>query len=96
MRVSFGLDIRNRNHLVYGDEEFIKTLPSLLRDRVIEKYSKSRTLAPDAYFPFVRKLADSAALNGQDRIQLFLTPAGPQWCTEDLLHAIRDESAERI
>lgn len=27
MRVSFGLDIRDRNHLVYGDEEFLSTLP---------------------------------------------------------------------
>jgi 5-methylthioadenosine/S-adenosylhomocysteine deaminase len=95
MRVSFGLDIRNRNHLVYGDEEFIKTLPTHLRDKVIDKYTKSRTLAPDAYFPFVSKLADSTALNGQDRMQLFLTPAGPQWCTEDLLRAIRDESEEK-
>ena len=95
IRVSFGLDIRNRNHLVYGDDEFIKTLPSPLKDKVIEKYTRSRTLAPDAYFPFVRKLFNTAALNGQERIQLFLTPAGPQWCTEDLLQAIRHESDER-
>jgi len=95
MRVSFGLDIRNRNHLVYGDQEFIKTLPSPLQDKVIEKYTRSRTLAPDAYFAFVRKLFNTAALTGQERIQLFLTPAGPQWCTEDLLHVIRHESDEK-
>ena len=31
MRVSFGLDIRDRNHIVYGDEEFLASLPASLR-----------------------------------------------------------------
>ncbi|MEX0806061.1 MAG: amidohydrolase family protein [Candidatus Binatia bacterium] len=95
VRVSFGLDIRDRNHLVYGDEEFIKPLPSPLKENVIEKYARSRTLTADAYFPLVKKLSDSDAVTGQERIKLFLTPAGPQWCTEDLLRAIRNESSER-
>src|SRR5262249_15200669 len=33
IRVSFGLDIRNRNHVVYGDEEFLATLPSPLKEK---------------------------------------------------------------
>jgi cytosine/adenosine deaminase-related metal-dependent hydrolase len=95
VRVSFGLDIRDRNHLVYGDEEFIQSLPSPLKEKVIEKFTKSRTLTADAYFPLVKKLSDSIALTGQERIKPFLTPAGPQWCTEDLLRAIRQESIDR-
>ncbi|TMA13320.1 MAG: amidohydrolase [Deltaproteobacteria bacterium] len=95
MRVSFGLDIRNRNHLVYGDEQFIKTLPSRLKETVVEKYSRSRTLAPDDYFSLVKKLSNDVRENGQERLKLFLTPAGPQWCTEDLLRAIRRASDER-
>ncbi len=94
MRVSFGLDIRNRNHLVYGDEQFIKTLPSPLKEQVVEKYTRSRTLAPDDYFPLVKKLSSDVRENGQERARLFLTPAGPQWCTEDLLRAIRRASDE--
>jgi 5-methylthioadenosine/S-adenosylhomocysteine deaminase len=93
VRVSFGLDIRDRNHLVYGDEEFIQSLPSPLKEKTIEKFTKSRTLTPDAYFPLVKKLSDS--LTGRERIKLFLTPAGPQWCTEDLLRALRQESIDR-
>src|SRR5262249_53238443 len=31
LRVSFGLDIRNRNHLVYGDHEFLAMLPHTIR-----------------------------------------------------------------
>jgi 5-methylthioadenosine/S-adenosylhomocysteine deaminase len=95
IRVSFGLDIRDRNHLVYGDEQFIQSLPSPLKEKIIEKYTRSRTLTADAYFPFVKKLSDSLAVKEQDRSKLFLTPAGPQWCTEDLLRAIRRESVER-
>jgi 5-methylthioadenosine/S-adenosylhomocysteine deaminase len=93
IRVSFGLDIRDRNHLVYGDDAFIQSLPSPLKAKAIEKFTKSRTLSPEAYFPLVQKLSDS--LTGQERIKLFLTPAGPQWCTEDLLRAIRQESFDR-
>jgi 5-methylthioadenosine/S-adenosylhomocysteine deaminase len=95
IRVSFGLDIRDRNHLVYGDEQFIQSMPSPLKEKIIEKYTRSRTLTADAYFPFVKKLSDSLAVKEQDRSKLFLTPAGPQWCTEDLLRAIRRESVER-
>jgi 5-methylthioadenosine/S-adenosylhomocysteine deaminase len=95
IRVSFGLDIRDRNHLVYGDEEFIRLLPSPLKEKVIEKYTKSRTLTADAYFPFVKKLSESLTVTEHDRTKLFLTPAGPQWCTEDLLRAIRQQSIER-
>ena len=93
VRVSFGLDIRDRNHLVYGDEEFIQSLPLPLKEKTIEKFTKSRTLTADAYFPLVKRLSDS--LTGQERTKLFLTPAGPQWCTEDLLRAIRQESIDR-
>ncbi len=93
MRVSFGLDIRDRNHIVYGDEEFLASLPASLREQATERYSESRTAAPDDYFRVARRLADR--MNGDNgRARLFLTPAGPQWCTEDLLRAIRRESTE--
>jgi cytosine/adenosine deaminase-related metal-dependent hydrolase len=95
VRVSFGLDIRDRNHLVYGDDEFIQQLPSPLRENVAEKLAKSRTVAADGYFPLVKKLVDSLAAPQTERIKLFLTPAGPQWCSEDLLRAIRREADER-
>ena len=36
IRVSFGLDIRDRNHVVYGDEEFLATLPVALKERTRE------------------------------------------------------------
>lgn len=93
MRVSFGLDIRDRNHIVYGDEEFLALLPPSLREQAAERYSESRTAAPDDYFRTARRLAgDMSGDNG--RARLFLTPAGPQWCTEELLRAIRRESAQ--
>ena len=40
MRVSFGLDIRDRNHIVYGDEEFLASLPASLREQAAARYSE--------------------------------------------------------
>lgn len=90
MRVSFGLDIRDWNHMVYGDEEFLRTLSPTLRRTAGTRFSKSRTAASGEYFRIVRELA--AQLRGAPRANLFLCPAGPQWCTEELLGALRDTS----
>ena len=93
MRVSFGLDIRDRNHIVYGDDEFLASLPPALREEAAARYSRSRTAAPDDYFRVARRLAgEMGGDNG--RARLFLTPAGPQWCTEELLRAIRRQAGE--
>ena len=94
MRVSFGLDIRDRNHIVYGDDEFLASLPPALREQAAERYGRSRTAAPDDYFRTARRLADTLDGDG-GRARPFLTPAGPQWCTEGLLRAIRREATER-
>ena len=93
MRVSFGLDIRDRNHMVYGDDEFLASLPPSLREQAVARYSESRTAAPDDYFRVARKLGDAMDREA-GRARLFLTPAGPQWCTEELLRAIRREATE--
>ncbi len=94
MRVAFGLDIRDRNHIVYGDDEFLASLPPSLREQAAARYGESRTAAPDDYFRVARRLDDE--MNGaSDRIRLFLTPAGPQWCTEELLRIIRRVATER-
>ncbi len=95
MRVSFGLDIRNRNHLVYGDSEFLTTLPPDLRERAREKTSESRTADPENYFRIARQLCADLGRKPESRINLFLTPAGPQWCSEELLVNIREFSQER-
>ncbi|MGH7782898.1 MAG: amidohydrolase family protein [Candidatus Binatia bacterium] len=89
IRVSFGLDVRNRNHVVYGDDEFLDALPVSLRDRAREKLTQPRTADPEQYFRFVKQLDDDLRNDPGGRIKLFLTPAGPQWCTEDLLQSIR-------
>jgi 5-methylthioadenosine/S-adenosylhomocysteine deaminase len=94
MRVSFGLDIRNRNHLVYGDSEFLATLPADLREKAREKTTQSRTADPENYFRIARQLCDDLGRKPESRIKPFLTPAGPQWCSEDLLGNIREFSEE--
>lgn len=95
IRVSFGLDIRNRNHVVYGDEEFFVTLPPNLKEKAREKLALPRTADAEDYFRLVSQLDDEMSNNSDGRIKLFLTPAGPQWCTEDLLQTIRRIADER-
>lgn len=95
LRVSFGLDIRNRNYLVYGDDDFYSRLPEQLRHTAQEEYSKPRTAAPDDYFRLASRLSETIEKESGGRIKILLTPAGPQWCTEDLLRAISREAEEK-
>ncbi|HEY7555096.1 MAG TPA: amidohydrolase family protein [Candidatus Binatia bacterium] len=95
LRVSFGLDIRNRNYLVYGDDHFFSSLPDQLRERARQEYAKPRTAAPDDYFRLASRLSETIEKESGGRIKILLTPAGPQWCTEDLLRAISRESEEK-
>lgn len=94
LRVSFGLDIRNRNYLVYGDDDFYAALPEQLRHKAREEYDKPRTAAPDDYFHLARRLCETIEKESGGLMKIVFTPAGPQWCTEDLLRAIRRESEE--
>jgi len=94
IRVSFGLDIRDRNHLVYGDDEFLATLPPALKERAQAKIIEPRTANADDYFRLAGQLAEEMKNDRAGRIQIFLVPAGPQWCTEDLLrniHRVSDD-----
>jgi cytosine/adenosine deaminase-related metal-dependent hydrolase len=95
IRVSFGLDIRDRNHVVYGDEEFLATLPGALKERAREKLTQPRTADAKDYFRLVEGLTDELTSDADGRMRIFLTPAGPQWCTEDLLQSVRRIADER-
>ena len=46
-------------------------------------------------FGLVGQLTDELRNDRDGRIQLFLTPAGPQWCTEDLLRTIHRIADDR-
>lgn len=95
MRVTFGLDIRNRNHVVYGDDQFLARLPEKLREETRPRTIQSRTTDPETYFRLARKLDEEFSRAADSRCKLFLAPAGPQWCTEDLLREIHRFAEER-
>ena len=92
LRVSFGLDIRNRNYLVYGDDDFYSGLPERLRDRAREEMTSRARPLPTITSPGTHLSETMRKSDG--RIKIFLTPAGPQWCTENILKALRRESEE--
>lgn len=95
LRVSFGLDIRNRNHVAYGDAEFLAGLPEELREKARGRTTQSRTADPENYFRLAQQLDDQFKEAADGRIKLFLAPAGPQWCSEDLLRSIRQFARAR-
>jgi len=95
IRVSFGLDIRDRNHLVYGDDEFLAALPPAIKERARAKITEPRTASAEQYFRLASQLINELNSDPGGRIQIFLTPAGPQWCTEELLRNIHRVSDER-
>lgn len=95
LRVTFGLDIRNRNHLAYGDQEFLALLPEDLRKRTWPRTTQSRTADPENYFRLAEQLHQQFSREPDCRTKLFLAPAGPQWCTEELLRAMHQFAEAR-
>ena len=95
LRVTFGLDIRNLNHVVYGDQEFLALLPEDLRERIRPRTMQSRTADPENYFRVAQQLDERFEAAPAGRAKLFLAPAGPQWCTEELLRAMRQFAEAR-
>jgi 5-methylthioadenosine/S-adenosylhomocysteine deaminase len=95
LRVTFGLDIRNRNHVVYGDQEFLALLPEDLREKTRPRTTQSRTADPETYFRMAQQLDERFKASPDSRTKLFLAPAGPQWCTEELLRAMHQFAEAR-
>src|SRR4029077_20856812 len=93
--VSFGLDIRYRNHVVYGDQEFVATFPPDLKERARQRMMQPRTANAGDYFRLAGALSNEYSNNPEARVKTFLTPAGTHWCSEDLLRAVRRLSDER-
>jgi 5-methylthioadenosine/S-adenosylhomocysteine deaminase len=93
IRALCALPVADQQRFVYApDEEFLATLPRRLRDAVLE-LGGPPPAAPQA-------LAEQAARaiephRGQERLSFALHPTGPQWCSDELLVALR-RTAERL
>jgi len=91
IRIAFALAVRDRNPVVYGDEEPL--LAGLAGDdrRTIEELFVRAPMSPQAYIELTDAIA--AAISGP-RVDVQLGPAGVQWCSKPLLEAAAENSAQ--
>ena len=90
--IGFAISMRDRNPLVYGDHDFV--LRGLSSDAA--KLAKEVWLKPLPSVAEQLALVDEVteALADQPHVDVQYGPTGVQWCSDDLLKAIADASAQ--
>ena len=87
MRVAFSMSTRDRNQLVYEDDEkFLSTLPDQLAGRTRERLD-SRPITLEEY------LSSTAELHSRRsgrRTNIFVSPHNVHWCSDEMLTAMSD------
>lgn len=90
--IGFAISMRDRNPLIYGDHETIlEGMPSETGD-----LARSVWLKPMPSISDQLALVDAVAeaLADQPHVDVQYGPTGVQWCSDDLLKAIADASAQ--
>ena len=92
MRVAFSLGFRDRNRVVYGDDDtFLASLPAPLADRVKGMLERTAQV-PDDYFQLVRRLRDEAQTRLGDRVRVLMNANGVHWATDEFLQRASHEA----
>lgn len=91
VRIAFAVALRDRNWLAYGDDErtlglFDESDRKAIRDRLVPK-----ALPPKEQVALVDEIA--AAVDSE-RVNVQFGPAAAQWCSDELLGAIAERSAQ--
>ncbi|WP_291845775.1 amidohydrolase family protein [Bradyrhizobium sp.] len=91
IRIAFAIAVRDRNPVVYGDEEPV--LAGFAGDdrKAIEALFVRAPMSPKAYIDLTEAIA--AAIAGP-MVDVQLGPAGVQWCSKPLLEAVAENSAQ--
>lgn len=93
IRAAYAVHALDQNTFVYqDDQEFLAALPADLADRIRLILSEMRLAGTEDFFRLTRDLADEFA--GHSRIRIMMCPVAPQWCSDGLLRAIRDEASD--
>ena len=88
MRVAYTAGVTFASHLAHHqDEEFLASLPADLRERVttLMPLSQQGAITPDEYLAMMTDLVKHYHQQGNDRIDVWFGPPGPQWVGDDLL-----------
>jgi cytosine/adenosine deaminase-related metal-dependent hydrolase len=87
MRVAFSMSTRDRNQLVYEeDEKFLSTLPDQLACRTRERLD-SRPITLEEY---LSSTAELHTRRSGRRTNIFVSPHNVHWCSDEMLTAMSD------
>lgn len=93
-RASIAAGAMNRNAYVYEDDErFLTSIPAELATRVRSSMLTAGYVPEDEYISVIKDVHGRHDGSGNERIRVFLSPYGPQWCTDSLLLKIRDAAS---
>ncbi len=89
--IGFAISLRDRNPLIYGDHE--KLLKGLAPE--IVQLARNTWLKPTPTLTEQLELVDHVAstLANQPHVDVQYGPTGVQWCSDEMLRAIADDSA---
>ena len=94
IRVAMHPPIIDQNMLVYAERErFLALLPAELRAQVDR--ADQIDLSADAYFDMLDALYDSHHDNDSHRVHIQASPAGGQWCSDELIRRACDWARQR-
>ncbi len=89
MRVAFGLEVADRASFVYEDDDvFLDSLPSSLAQSVRSLIADVVPYDSEDPWDLLERLRDEHA--DDERVKLLISPAGPQWCSDELLGRVAD------
>ena len=94
MRVAFAMGLKEHHNLVFDDDEiFLSALDLPLRDRVRQELLGRPNIGADEYFRLFDELYARYQEPDHPRTQLFLSPVGPQWCSDAFMRRVAERSA---
>jgi len=91
IRFAFTVAVKNKNYITYDDEAFLSQLSPLLRQRLVDTGYVPTPPDVDRFCELFRRFHQS---HSGDLVPVCLGPVGPQWCSDELLIALRDLSEE--
>jgi len=91
IRIAFSVPIKDQNFFTYDDKAFSQMLPTKLKKHLQELSPRK---GEDLQHSFVQLFSDFHGRHNSDALKVLLAPAGPQWCSDELLLTVKDLALE--
>ena len=94
IRVAFALGMKNKNNLVYhNDEDFLASLPGSLAAKA-RKYLENIKVSEEEYFNLFETLNKKYGGGNSSKLKILHGPLGPQWCSDEVLIRMKQTADE--